>query len=424
MFLLLLASLPLLAFRIQSVEGDPRTWTVDDDGLADFDMIQEAINNANEGDIIFVRNGTYFENIVVSKSLVILGENAMSTILDSHDQRSFNVIISANVTLSRFTLQNGHSGVCVNHPSNVDIQNNIIRNQSYDGVFIQTWHRECYVTVQNNLISTSYRGIECSYSEGFCAIEGNTLSQVGSGIMIGYGIMNGKVVNNTVLGNGSGTGMDLNHFYDGTIEGNYIAGFDDGARFEDTSSNRIFKNVLAANSGFGLGLLSCDNNTLFKNDILNNSFGIWLSSSSGNNVICHNNFKSNSQQAHIEPPIYPNIWDNSYPSGGNYWSDYSGTDTYGGICQNETGSDGIGDIPYIISANNTDRYPLMKPYATLIGDVNGDEEVNMRDAMVAIQAFNSFPGQPRWNRDSDLDSSGRVDMRDLIIVVLNFNKHE
>jgi hypothetical protein len=37
-------------------------------------------------------------------------------------------------------------------------------------------------------------------------------------------------------------------------------------------------------------------------------------------------------------------------------------------------------------------------------------------------AFNSFPNTPRWNRDADLDSSGRIDMRDLVIIVLNF-KH-
>jgi uncharacterized protein (DUF2141 family) len=55
----------------------------------------------------------------------------------------------------------------------------------------------------------------------------------------------------------------------------------------------------------------------------------------------------------------PNTWDDGYPSGGNYWSDYSGTDVYSGPYQNVTGSDGIGDIPYVIDANNTDHYPLV-----------------------------------------------------------------
>jgi hypothetical protein len=48
-----------------------------------------------------------------------------------------------------------------------------------------------------------------------------------------------------------------------------------------------------------------------------------------------------------------NIWDNAYPSGGNYWSDYSGVDA---------NSDGIGDTPYVIDTNNQDPYPLMNPW--------------------------------------------------------------
>jgi len=45
-----------------------------------------------------------------------------------------------------------------------------------------------------------------------------------------------------------------------------------------------------------------------------------------------------------------NIWDDGVE--GNYWDDYGelGTDC-----------DGIGDMPYVIDANNTDRYPLVVP---------------------------------------------------------------
>jgi hypothetical protein len=61
----------------------------------------------------------------------------------------------------------------------------------------------------------------------------------------------------------------------------------------------------------------------------------------------------------ISPSI--NVWDNSYPSGGNYWSNYTGVDMKSGFYQNETGNDGIGDMTHTIDANNTDHYPLMAP---------------------------------------------------------------
>jgi len=64
---LLLVSMLSLAFNIQPVKAEPTTWTVDDDGPADFHTIQEAINVANAGDTILVRDGTYTENVKVNK---------------------------------------------------------------------------------------------------------------------------------------------------------------------------------------------------------------------------------------------------------------------------------------------------------------------------------------------------------------------
>jgi hypothetical protein len=56
-------------------------------------------------------------------------------------------------------------------------------------------------------------------------------------------------------------------------------------------------------------------------------------------------------------------WDDGYPNGGNYWSQYSGIDEKSGAGQNQPGSDGIGDTPYVITATSADPYPLMAPIA-------------------------------------------------------------
>ena len=82
------------------------------------------------------------------------------------------------------------------------------------------------------------------------------------------------------------------------------------------------------------------------------------------NRIYHNNFINNTHQISTYGGL--NYLDNDYPSGGNYWSDYNGTDLKHGPSQNETGSDGIFDESY-----SGDNYPLANPLTSfniLVGE--------------------------------------------------------
>jgi parallel beta-helix repeat protein len=117
--------------------------------------------------------------------------------------------------------------------------------------------------------------------------------------------------------------------------------------------------------GFEVGISLADSryNVISSNSIEHNCKGIDIEMSSGN-VIFHNNFVNNTQQVYSDSSV--NTWDNGYPSGGNYWSDYKGIDEKSGPDQDQPGSDGIGDTPYSIKEGVVDRYPLMKPWGTKI----------------------------------------------------------
>ena len=100
-------------------------------------------------------------------------------------------------------------------------------------------------------------------------------------------------------------------------------------------------------------------NAVSGNNITENSrYGLLLAICS-DNIIYHNNFVDNTEQVYTDGSI--NLWDDGYPSGGNFWSDYTGVDFFSGPYQNENGSDGIGDTAYTIYWTLQDRYPLMNP---------------------------------------------------------------
>ena len=49
-------------------------------GIDHFNVIQNAINNAEDGDIIIVNDGIYYENILIDKTITLIGENKTKTI--------------------------------------------------------------------------------------------------------------------------------------------------------------------------------------------------------------------------------------------------------------------------------------------------------------------------------------------------------
>jgi parallel beta-helix repeat protein len=209
--------------------------------------------------------------------------------------------------------------------------------------------------IVNNTVFGTLRGI--SISGSFNMVLGNNVPQSNDcGILIGG--TNTTVMDNNVSDNLGGYGFMIRG-RNNTIMNNNVSGNKIGFKLESALWNRIEKNIITSNTVAGLGLSSSHGNTIVKNNVSSNAKGFHLSGSS-NNTIFHNNIMENTVQAVDDRN--DNLWDNGYPSGGNYWSDYEGDDYFRGPDQDILGSDGIGDIPYDIDADSEDRYPLMGPY--------------------------------------------------------------
>jgi parallel beta-helix repeat protein len=129
------------------------------------------------------------------------------------------------------------------------------------------------------------------------------------------------------------------------IVGNNIVECRTGISLESSTNSSIVGNNVTSNENYGIILTDCHYNTIYHNNFVNNSRPGWQAVSS--------NF-----------PLFGgnNTWDNGYPSGGNYWSDYNGTDNYSGIKQDANGPDAIGDASYFLPLGERDRYPLIGPH--------------------------------------------------------------
>ncbi len=113
----------------------------------------------------------------------------------------------------------------------------------------------------------------------------------------------------------------------------------------------------------GLFAWNSDHVTVSGNNVTSGS-GIQFYNTN-NMLVYHNNFLCASSGCDTATDYRGtnNLWDNGYPSGGNFWWNYPGIDNCSGPQQNVCPSpDGIGDTPYAFSSAQ-DNYPLMTSFA-------------------------------------------------------------
>jgi parallel beta-helix repeat protein len=276
--------------------------------------------------------------------------------ITNNDYYGIDLHLSSNNSIVRNNITNDYSGVYLGSSS----------NNSIDG---------------NNITESIYFGIDLHDSSNHNSISGNNITNNTYGVYLWHSSFNNTVSGNNITNNTYG--VTLYSSSPNTVSGNNITNNGEGVRLEQSSYNNTVSGNNMTNNGYGVVLWSSSNNTVSGNDITNNTYGVylWYSSlnnvsgnnitnnvfglrlyNSSNNKFYHSNFINNTQQVFIEMSGYGNAWDDDYPSGGNYWSDYAGVDLFSGPYQNETGSDGMGDSPYIVEVDNQDNYPLMNPW--------------------------------------------------------------
>ena len=245
---------------------------VDDDDGADYTRIQDAIDNASDGDTIFVYDGIYYENLIIDKKLDLIGENINSAIIDGSNGRHVVSLKYNGINLSKFTIRNGRHtacGIIIESDDNL-ISNNIIISNTQSGILIDKSN--------NN------------------RIEDNIITQ-----NLWYGI---QIVNS-----------DINNIINNVISSNIDAGISLTSR---SNGNNITRNIIKFNQFQGIDINSCYQNTIHENHISNNKVGIEIMASY-DNIFSRNNLISNSN-GHVDISLYyknlTNQWNN------NYWDDW------------------------------------------------------------------------------------------------------
>jgi nitrous oxidase accessory protein len=328
-FIIITSSSIVAGIFIETESDSYNTIYVDDDALCPGDgskewpycKIQDAIDNASNGDIIYVFSGIYNENLIITKSLVIQGEDKYTTIINGSNDESFTIkLIEDHITFGGFTitskidLESIRVGIDIKSIKENVINNNII-NSHYAAIEIGT---SSTIIVEGNIINNNHYGIFNWNS--VTTINNNYLSDNNCGLFL-KGTSNIDIFQNIFINNTYGitfeSGMSYltggNKIYQNNINNNSNGIYFITRGFGAIDNNEIFENHIDDNF-YGIFFSSITNgvqgNKIFNNSISKNKIGILLNHSQWNKILS-NNFINNKKSAYFEL-CKDNIWDKNY----------------------------------------------------------------------------------------------------------------
>jgi nitrous oxidase accessory protein len=299
-------------------------------GPGNYTSIQEAIDNSTSGDTIFVYAGTYAQNVDTKlKKITLLGEDRDTTIIQGQTTNPVVRIGNSDTSIAGFTLMGNTDETIIlvaNLCENVVISNNLIKDGMYGIDLSITTSR---ITISDNTIMDNiYIGIQLKTST-YNLIQENSIENNGAqGIDVSLNSHHNSILNNSITGNGE-EGLAINGLAStgNTIQGNDISDNKLGIRFlSGAGTNEVTGNNIEGNAMEGLMLQSSSENTIERN-----------------------NFIDNKRQATFKLSSR-NVWD------ANYWSTWIGVKLSAPIFQK---------FPKVILGGvrmNFDKNPALVPY--------------------------------------------------------------
>jgi parallel beta-helix repeat protein len=293
----------------------------------DYPTIQSAIdaNETEDGHVILIDAGIYYEHVHVSKNLTLIGENKDNTIIDG-DGTGKVVQLSTRANVTGFTIRNGDYGVWVRPgfgytPTYVGfvLNDNYIVNNNYGGIHFERCGGN---TLTNNVVANNTLfGIHL-YHAGNNTISNNTVLNNGHGIDF-YGNSNDNTLrNNNMTDNEYNFGLILrgetrDFFYaspskpgivndvdpSNTVNGKPIyylvnrssqqVPSDVGYIWLNNCTNILINGCNLSNNLQGILLLFANNVSIVNNNITENTYGIYVGIYSSNNTIIGNTLEDN-----------------------------------------------------------------------------------------------------------------------------------